>query len=434
LQASSNPFATFHAIPARSRYRFMLDEAEFTMMGFIKGPVCRGQVALDVIQDRFWVTFVNPDSPVLALEDAFLAENQQLLALPAEDGSNGHLINWFGYARKQKKYLEAKSKLLAQASGAPGRVSLDVVWDGDGNNPNAALTVIRNFDSASVIKGFAGEPSKTAWLVGYALLERIHYLLTAGFDVFGNVGHQLNTRMYMDFLRMEAEHNFIALLPKKRRRALVDAWYRNASEDVKEQVYGKLARFERETDLIYQTDAPETELMNMLAQRLEPVLDHRTSLSRMSDEGARGVLEELEGTSGRAATIMPEVSFLEVRDGTSTPQYFTILRDTALSNVAHLFREAERRLPDEDQLTIVRGFVGAYPDAIFSVERRELPQLSASVAELRDYEAYQRMYARFGVSRTGPDFWPTIDRFHEAFSKLAPVEAGLFDLNRLDPL
>ena len=32
---------------------FLLDEAQFTIMNFIKGPVCRGNVALSVIQDRF---------------------------------------------------------------------------------------------------------------------------------------------------------------------------------------------------------------------------------------------------------------------------------------------------------------------------------------------------------------------------------------------
>ena len=66
------------------------------------------------------------------------------------------------------------------------------------------------------------------WIVSYPLLERIHYLLVAGFDVFGNVGHQINTRLYMDFLRMEGETNLLSLLPLARRRPLIDAWYRGA--------------------------------------------------------------------------------------------------------------------------------------------------------------------------------------------------------------
>lgn len=45
-------------------------------------------------------------------------------------------------------------------------------------------------------------------VIGYPLFERMHYLLLAGYDVYGNIGHQLATRLYMDFLRMEGELNF----------------------------------------------------------------------------------------------------------------------------------------------------------------------------------------------------------------------------------
>jgi hypothetical protein len=80
-----------------------------------------------------------------------------------------------------------------------------LIWDGDGSNDNAALTIFRHFDSASVERGLLGTPPKTAWVVDFPLLERIHYLLVAGFDVFGNVGHQVTARLYMDFLRMEGD-------------------------------------------------------------------------------------------------------------------------------------------------------------------------------------------------------------------------------------
>ncbi len=34
---ASNPFVTFQDLPFNGRYRFMLDEAQFTIMGYIKG-------------------------------------------------------------------------------------------------------------------------------------------------------------------------------------------------------------------------------------------------------------------------------------------------------------------------------------------------------------------------------------------------------------
>ena len=57
-QNAENPFITFRELPENARYRFMLDEAHFTIMGYIKGPVCRGQVALNVIDKyRGWAIF-----------------------------------------------------------------------------------------------------------------------------------------------------------------------------------------------------------------------------------------------------------------------------------------------------------------------------------------------------------------------------------------
>ena len=42
--------------------------------------------------------------------------------------------------------------------------------------------MFRHENSASVVKGFVGQQPKTAWVIDYSLLERIHYLLVAGFE------------------------------------------------------------------------------------------------------------------------------------------------------------------------------------------------------------------------------------------------------------
>ena len=62
VAVASNPIKTFAAIPVKSRYKFLLDESRFFLEGFIKGPVCRGQTALNVIEDQFWVVFFDPDA------------------------------------------------------------------------------------------------------------------------------------------------------------------------------------------------------------------------------------------------------------------------------------------------------------------------------------------------------------------------------------
>ena len=428
-QTSANPFATFAAIPVGSRYRFLLDEAHFSIDTFIKGPVCRGQIAVNVIDERFWITFANPDSPILDGEADLLARALPNLGLPAEQGSNNLLVTWRRYARQERAFVKAKSDYLSSLAKSPALVNLDQVWAGDGTNDNAGLTVFRHFDNASVVKGLVGGPPKTAWVVGFALLERIHYLLVAGFDVFGNVGHQLQTRMYMDFLRMEAEHNFLLLLPKARRRSVVDQWYRDVSPELKSHVYGAAAGFAQETGIAYETKVPERELYARLKAHLAAVDRRERDLESEDDVGLRTSLARLAEVNGKPASLMPEASVLEVREPSGQSRYFTLLRESAHTNVAHLFHEQDRRRESEDRLTVVRGFLGAYPNALFVVERSRLDALIDDVRALDGTAAYAALRTAHSVRRSNPDFWTYSDRIQAAHRA---VETGLLDYNRLD--
>jgi hypothetical protein len=278
------------------------------------------------------------------------------------------------------------------------------------------------------VKGFVGRPPKTAWVVDYPLFERIHYLLVAGFDVFGNVAHQLMTRLYMDFLRMEGESNLLALLPEARRRPLVDAWYQRAPEDVKERVYGELTDIRGEPRMKYSSPEPELELYPRLAARLSKVRSHRYDLP----DGALGKqLAKLDGLRGSQASHMPELSFIAVERPDAPAQYFTITRDTAHTNVAQLFDEKDRLLPAEDELSVVPGFLGAYPNALFSVPIDQLEVFVSQVTTL-DADRYRALRAQFGVSRSSASFWRFSDAMYEAFKTTQPLDAGLFDYNRLE--
>ena len=118
---AANPFATFAALPVGARYRFMLEEAEFTIMGFVKGPVCRGQLAVDVIRDRFWVAFLAPTDDYDDAMSALLAREANLLRLPNDSSDERLLISWLPYAELENEYLEVAHRLLRQGAGRPGR-------------------------------------------------------------------------------------------------------------------------------------------------------------------------------------------------------------------------------------------------------------------------------------------------------------------------
>jgi hypothetical protein len=430
---AANPFVAFEALPVDARYRFMLDEAEFTIMGFIKGPVCRGQLALNVIDDHFWVFFVAPDAISEKVGAEFLARESRNLSLPSEKGSTALILStWLDFSRREDDYLRAKSEFLQHKFNKPSRVTLDLVWDGDGRNRNAALTVFRHFNSASVVKGLVGEPPKTAWLISYPLLERIHYLLVAGFDVYGNAGHQLNSRLYMDFLRMEGEFNFLGLLPADRRDAVRDYWYRGASPSVKDYLYGTKAWFKQDSGIAYHTDDPLHELYGLLGERLAPVLDHGFDLSQVKDASLRRQLEALAAVHGRSLSLMPEDSVLRLDEPDGTTRWFSLLRNTAHSNVTHLMDEKAALLPDENTLTVVPGFIGAYPNALYVVPRAQLPEFTAAVEGLASESDYRALVGRFGIRRTNPAFWSYSDALQDAYAQLSEGGAALLDYNRFE--
>jgi hypothetical protein len=432
-ETAANPFVTFAALPLQSRHQFLLDDALFHIMTFIKGPVCRGQAALSVIDDHFWIVFADPSSQVVATAQ-FLATEQGDLRLPvAGAGSYSQLARWRQYHKRQQAYLSAKSDFLERQLGPGEKLDLHLVWDGDGKNPNAALTVFRNMDSATVVTGLVGPPPKTTWVVSYPLLERISYLLVVGFDVFGNLAHQLDARLYMDFLRMEAEFNFLAFLPDKSRRALAHYWYRGAEEEADSMVLGKVARMGREPDIAYTTADPQQELYQKLQQHLRPVLDHTLDIDRPDAAGGGQVqraLLKLGQAKGRVLAALPEVGVVRI-EGAGDPVYATLLVNVGRSNVAHI-AERDVLLPDEHTLTVVPGVFGAYPNALYRVKAAELDAFVDAITEgaaARDYGAFAR---RFAVRRTDPAIWTFSDEVQAAYRRQQPVDSGILDLARLE--
>ncbi|KZN50430.1 fatty acid cis/trans isomerase [Pseudoalteromonas luteoviolacea] len=425
---AANPFKTFAAIPVKSRYQFMLDEAELIVKGFIKGPVCRGQIALNVINDHFWVTFVDPDKNASPAVEALLIAHDDDLLLPAAEQSNAlPLSSWAKYAKHQSDYLEAKTRLSEEIFNQGGKLDLNLIWQGDGHNPNAALTIFRHFNSATVVKGLVGQQPKTAWVLDYALFERIHYLLVAGFDVYGNIGHQLITRLYMDFLRLEGEQNFLNLLPQSHRQAIKQHWYRNSHLSLSEFINRK-SLLGAPSHIQYHSHDPQRELYDKLTAYLTPVL--HTEYDYMS---VPETLKTLNHLSIEAINTLPQVTFILASDELGELKGYTLLRHNAHFNISSLLNEAGQRAYKEDYVTLLPGFVGDYPEAIWYLPNQaHITAFSDGLKQVSDEASYQALKAQFGIRRTHPQFWQYSDLLHQIAQQARGVEFGLFDYNRLE--
>lgn len=430
---ASNPFITFAQIPVKSRYRYMLDESQNTIMQFIKGPVCRGQMALNVINDHFWVVFASPDIAVVENNDQFMQQARQKISFPAEAQSTALPTSWLAYAAKEKDYLKAKSKFIEQHLKEKVDVTLDLLWDGDGENDNATLTIFRHSDAATVVKGLIGDTPQTAWVLTYPLFERIHYLLVAGYDVYGNVGHQLNSRMYMDFLRMEGEFNFLNFLPKAIREPVRGKWYRGSVSEVEKYVYNA-NQVSVETDISYQTDEPLPELYQKIKAHFSEVSSQEHALKNGLEEKAiLDTLQKINSTVGVSASLFPQSSIVRITDIENQKSHFyTMLRHNAYSNISNLFGEEDRRLPKEDTITIAPGLMTSHPNAFFTLTTLELSDFANELRQLSSEQDYKVLREKYAVYRTSVNFWEYADEMHSYFEQRQPIEFGVLDFNRLE--
>lgn len=442
-EQASNPFKTFIDIPATSRYKFLLDDAQYFVSGFIKGPVCRGKIALNVIRDRFWVVFIKPNLGFVKKSTQFLVENTPLLTLPGAAGDNIGLFGWQTYDGFGKQYLKQKDKFINQSILRDRGLGLDYIWDGNGNNDNASLTIFRHSDSATVVKGMIGKTPQTGWIIDYPIFERIHYLLVAGFNVYGSAGHQLASRKYMDYLRIDGENNFLRFMPKDRRQIMHNNWYRGISGKLFEMRNKPLFSIEHETEISYQTADSKKEFFEHVRVKIENAAGltdadnecQENACSKMvltlPSQKINQQMNELSKLKGRQLEILPEVSFIRVK--TKNPKedkVFSLLVNKAYINIAFMIAENSRREPDNDTLTVVPGFIGSYPNFFFSVEQGNLAAFIENLSHANTEIEKELFYSRYGYKRSNPEIWNAYDWFNKQYKKQAGQLSGVFDMNR----
>ncbi|WP_085597916.1 MULTISPECIES: fatty acid cis/trans isomerase [unclassified Pseudomonas] len=438
----ANPFETFEAIPAKARYQFMLDNAEYFVRTFIRGPVCRGQIATDVIRDNFWALFQAPEHDLYITDPAYRGQATPLLAMPGQNDDVGSVLSlWLAYRDKRNEYEVLRRDSYAEAP-AP---SWSTLWAG---NDNALLSIFRHFDSASVTKGLIGEIPQTMWLFDYPLLERTYYQLAVNFDVFGNVSHQAQTRLYFDLIRNGAEQNFLRLMPAGTREDFLDDWYQNSGKFKMWLDYESIDDSKRSALKLDAKD-PKKDFANQLLARYgelnaKPDPINRCDSAYCSRPNIAPALQDAEqalsGLASRPAAglkvieQLPEATLLRVQTPGGKRQFYSMLRNRAHSNVAFMLGESLRYQPGLDTLTIFPGILSSYPNFMFDIPSAEVPEFVTAMQEARDAESFEKIVERWGIRRSHPQFWQYFHDQTRFLQETDPVEAGVMDMNRYENL
>ncbi|MFL1390925.1 fatty acid cis/trans isomerase [Pseudomonas tritici] len=438
----ANPFETFEAIPAKARYQFMLDNAEYFVRTFIRGPVCRGQIATDVIRDNFWTLFQDPDHDLYITDARYRGQATPLLAMPGQNDDVGSVLSlWRAYRDKRNEYEALRRDSYADLP-PPSWSSL---WAG---NDDALLSIFRHFDSASVTKGLIGDVPQTMWLFDYPLLERTYYQLAVNFDVFGNVSHQAQTRLYFDLIRNGAEQNFLRLMPADTREDFLDDWYQNSGK-IKLWMDYEAIDDDKPTGLHLNENDPKRDFANQLLTRYaslnaSPDPFNRCASAYCSRSGIDPALQDAEQalsrlTSRPAAGLkvidqLPEATMLRIQTASGKREIYSLLRNRAHSNVAFLLGEAYRYQPGLDTLTLYPGVLSSYPNFMFNIPAQEVPEFVAEMERAKDANRFEKIVDRWGVRRSHPLFWQYFHDLSQYLHEVAPVEEGVLDMNRYENL
>ncbi|MCI5145060.1 MAG: peptidylprolyl isomerase [Candidatus Electrothrix sp. AR3] len=445
---SSNPFVAFEQIPAKSRYQFLLDNVEYIIRTFIRGPVCRGQVALNVIPDHFWIMFLDPAHDLSVQYPGFLRMNQDNLIMPIERGSQFPVVKLFKnkYHQAALRYLRSRQDFYT--ANAYNGLGYEAIWKGNRPEDSPLLTVYRHFDSASVHRGVLGELPRTLWVIDYPLLERLYYSLVAGFDVYGTVGHQMAVRLYMDKLRREGEIGFLNFMPASKRMEMQTSWYAGAEttqQDALAPLLPTAISFriaDRKREFIEHIVTQEIPLSAQI--RFDPInyLEsdeaYPSLLAQLNSE--EDYLRKFRAVSKPGSALLEyfdnhnaNLAFVRIERDQRKDISFSIVVNRWHDNVAYMLHEKMRLDASKDRMDILPGFIGSYPNYFFKIHENNLSDFLTLLSTEKIAKKDIDRFVSYGINRADPAFWQEYDWFQRRFFEEQPVEAGLFDLNRYYP-
>ncbi len=474
-KAGANPFTTFEMIPPNSRYRFFLKDAGYFVMTFIKGPVCRGQTALNVINDNFWVMFMDPKHDALVNSQETYSKVSKLMTFPSEIKDDFKPMVQF-----KKDYWSGVKEKFNFYNNKNMTIETDWIWNGDQVNTNAALTVYRHFDSAQVLRGFKGEAPKTFWVLDYQVFESIYYNLTAGYNVFGPVLHQLNSRLYMDISRIAAEDLFLTLLPKENRIKIRNEWNQEipkkkesvfkhlidlVSNDVQEKMSEEYKyqgmdidskdiesiKLKKGSDKESDLDSKFTSISKFNSNPNSKVdeskliiLSHLTKIQKrfskvqiegqFPDSDSKQILsfkKQIQKIKPINVSYLPDTLLIKIKSK-NNEKYFTLIHNKDHFNVGLIFFENERRNPSKDSLDLIEGIATSYANIFIELSEDKFKTFLNELINSDSEAKVKNILKQYSISRTDKNFWDIYKQFSMQTTDRLTNETGWLDLNRFE--
>jgi hypothetical protein len=433
-EEASNPFKIFADIPVKARYEFFLENAAYLIMTFIKGPVCRGQTALNVINDHFWVLFLDPSEDVLVNSKEAYDKIANQMIFPSAIGDDfSPLIN---FRDQYWKAVETKFSYLKSEK----HLGIESLWNGKNKDTNSNITIYRHFDSASVLKGLRGENPKTVWVLDYHVFESIYYNLSAGYNVFGPILHQLNSRLYMEVSRVASEDLFLSFLPQNSRDQLRNDWNLDVpfkkestlkflfdliSKDVKEKLSKEYRFSAKEIQTQFKSDSKDPK--NSFLDKLKK--EHYSPTQTLQNIDNSEYKMDVKNLNYQSVQFLPDSIILLVKDSKGE-KLWTLIHNKDHYNVAMLLFEGDRRRPEMDTVDWIQGAATSYANLIIVIDESNLKQFFDELKMAQTANNVNSILKKYGLARNNPQFWQYYKQISDLSKNQQTNERGYIDLNR----
>jgi hypothetical protein len=285
-------------------------------------------------------------------------------------------------------------------------------------------------------------------VVDYPQLERIYYNLVAGFDVFGNITHQVNVRRYMDYLRIEGEANFLNFLPKDDRYPTLKSWYVGAN--ALGNIDAEVVLTKRDTRVAYRTDSPKREFIERVvdehilkstgivfdeinylrADDPQPVMPEKFETYADFMNGLRALTAPGTGFIRHITASEANLAYVRLRNFEGSDHVVSIVVNRWHDNVNSMFRETSRLDSSKDTIEFHHRSIGSYPNIFIDLDGSDLPDFFDLLENFDGSAAYRAKFDRYSIRRSDPRFWSTYDWFQRRFDSADRLQSGLYDLNR----
>ena len=346
-------------------------------------------------------------------------------------------------------------------------LAVDDLWDGsgdsaqpDGVNPSAWLNLLRHGRSATVQFGPEGGVPENIWVLNYANYEMLYYDLVANFQATGSIALKLGTWRIMSYVRMEAEDLAISFLPLQFREQIRDRFTRGLGR-IKEEMFFPLLSVLPMSDgsqaptlpprQTGEPGIPDTSaddaihyLVGKIKTRLNTVSqktynDKGIPANRVKWEQPLLSLTGISKAKNNAAfpKFIPSIVYMKIvsNDGSGDWAY-TLIANKNYESHDSLLLEAIARDPALDDISLYRGFVGAYPNVFLEIPADKTDAFVSSLKKITSEKDWSNILAQYGIARNSARFWPFFDWVHEKKSVRSPdndpVMQGVVDISQYD--